>query len=54
MSAKHRSKFAAQSSVMMTAAEKLENCSGGYKQDKQKKQKQNQYLENPLLDGHQT
>jgi hypothetical protein len=35
MSVKHRSKFAALSSVMMTAAEYLKICSGGYKQNKQ-------------------
>jgi hypothetical protein len=31
MGAKHRSKFAALSPVMVTAAGKLKNCSGGYK-----------------------
>jgi hypothetical protein len=32
MTAKHRSKFSALSSVMVTAAGWLKNCLGGYKQ----------------------
>jgi hypothetical protein len=32
VSAKHKSEFAALSPVMVTAARKRKNCSGGYKQ----------------------